>query len=54
MKILLLFDLSIPLKPEQYAEYLKTEDWASEAHIIATLKKLGHEVSPLNHQPLSH
>jgi D-alanine-D-alanine ligase len=47
MKILLLFDLSIPLKPEQYAEYLKTEDWASEAHIIATLKKLGHEVSPL-------
>lgn len=47
MKILLLFDLSIPLKPEQYADYLKTEDWASEAHIMATLKKLGHEVSPL-------
>lgn len=53
MKILLLFDLSIPLKPEQYVDYLKTEDWASEAHIIATLKKLGHEVSPLGiHQAL--
>jgi D-alanine-D-alanine ligase len=47
MKILLLFDLSIPLKPEQYADYLKTEDWASEAHIMATLKDLGHEVAPL-------
>jgi D-alanine-D-alanine ligase len=47
MKILLLFDLSIPVKLEHYAEYLKTEDWASEAHILATLKKLGHDVSPL-------
>lgn len=47
MKILMLFDLSIPLKPEQYADYMKTEDWASEAHTLATLTKLGHEVSPL-------
>lgn len=47
MKIILLFDLSIPLKPEQYAEYLKTDDWASEAHILATLKRLDHEVVPL-------
>jgi len=47
MKILLLFDLSIPLKPEQYAEYLKTEDWASEANILASLKNLGHEAKPL-------
>ncbi len=47
MKILLLFDLSIPLKPEQYEDYLKTEDWASEANILSTLKKLGHEALPL-------
>ncbi|MBC7387047.1 MAG: ATP-grasp domain-containing protein [Cryobacterium sp.] len=47
MKIVLLFDLSIPLKPEQYAEYLKTDDWASEAHILATLNRLGHDVIPL-------
>lgn len=47
MKILLLFDLSIPLRTDQYAEYLKTEDWASEAHILSTLKKLGHEAVPL-------
>jgi D-alanine-D-alanine ligase len=47
MKILTLFDLSIPLKPEQYADYMKTDDWASEAHILATLKKLGYEAVPL-------
>lgn len=47
MKIITLFDLSIPLKPEQYADYMKTDDWASEAHILATLKKLGHEAIPL-------
>jgi D-alanine-D-alanine ligase len=47
MKIITLFDLSIPLQPEQYAEYMKTDDWASEAHILATLKKLGYEAIPL-------
>ncbi len=47
MKIILLFDLTIPLEPEDYAEYLKTDDWASEAHILATLKRLGHEAIPL-------
>lgn len=47
MKIITLFDLSIPLKPEQYADYMKTDDWASEAHILATLKKLGHDAIPL-------
>ncbi len=47
MKILLLFDLSIPLKPEQYADYMKTDDWASEKHILATLKKLGYDAVPL-------
>jgi D-alanine-D-alanine ligase len=47
MRILTLFDLSIPLRPEQYADYMKTDDWASEAHILATLKKLEHEAIPL-------
>lgn len=47
MKILLLFDLSITLKPEQYADYMGTDDWASERHILATLEKLGHEAIPL-------
>lgn len=43
LNVLVLFDLSIPLKPEQYEEYLKTEDWKSEANILSTLKKMGHE-----------
>lgn len=47
MKILLLFDLSIPLKPEQYSDYMKTDDWASEKHILATLKRLGYDAVPL-------
>lgn len=47
MKILLLFDLSIPLKAEQYADYMQTDDWASEKHILATLKRLGYEAVPL-------
>lgn len=47
MKVLLLFDLSIALEPEQYEAYMKTEDWQSEANIQAALKKLGHEVKPL-------
>jgi D-alanine-D-alanine ligase len=46
LKILMVFDLSIPLKPEEYAEYLKTDDWENEAHVMATLKKLGHTVKP--------
>lgn len=47
LKILLLFDLSVAIKREDYADYLKTEDWKNEAHIIHTLEKLGHEVLPL-------
>ncbi|MBC7690925.1 MAG: ATP-grasp domain-containing protein [Methylotenera sp.] len=42
LKILLVFDLSIPLMPEDYADYMKTDDWENEAHVLETLKKLGH------------
>jgi D-alanine-D-alanine ligase len=44
LKVLLLFDLSIRIKPEEFDEYLKTEDWKSEADILRSLRKLGHEV----------
>jgi D-alanine-D-alanine ligase len=44
LKILLLFDLSVPIKKEEYPEYLKTEEWKTEAGIYRTLRKLGHEV----------
>lgn len=47
MNVLMLFDLSIPLSTEDYAGYLKTEDWKSEANILATLKKLGHAAKPM-------
>lgn len=43
LKILVLFDLSVAIPPAEYPEYLKTEDWKSEANILATLQKLGHE-----------
>ena len=43
LKVLVLFDLSIPLKPEEYDDYIKTDDWKSEANILNTLKKMGHE-----------
>jgi D-alanine-D-alanine ligase len=46
LKILLLMDLSVPIAPEEYVEYLKTEEWKTEAHVISTLQKLGHEVRP--------
>ncbi|MDR3606934.1 MAG: ATP-grasp domain-containing protein [Oligoflexia bacterium] len=44
LSILLLTDLSIPLQPEQFDEYLKTDDWKSDANVIRTLRRLGHEV----------
>ncbi len=46
LKILLLFDLSKKIDPEEYSEYMKTEDWKTEANILSTLKRLGHEVKP--------
>jgi D-alanine-D-alanine ligase len=45
LKVLLLFDLSVAIKKEEYSEYLKTEDWKTEAGILRVLKKLGHEVT---------
>ena len=46
-KILQLFDLSKAIRPEEYDDYMKTEEWENEAHIMNTLRKLGHEVKPL-------
>lgn len=43
LQILVLFDLSIPLTPADYAEYLRTDDWKTEANILSTLTKLGHQ-----------
>jgi D-alanine-D-alanine ligase len=47
LKVLLLFDLSINLKREQYVEYWNTPDWKTERDVRNTLIKLGHEVIPL-------
>ncbi len=46
LKVLMLFDLSIPLTPDQYEEYFKTDDWESERNIYKTLQNLGHDVKP--------
>lgn len=46
LKILLLFDLSIPLKPEDYGPYWKDPDWKAEADVKRALTKLGHHVVP--------
>lgn len=44
-KVLVLFDTAgTPPSKQDFTEELKTEDWAAEAHIIAALNKLGHEV----------
>ncbi len=47
LNILLLFDLSVDISPEEYPEYLKTEEWKNDANLYNTLKKLGHEVKIL-------
>jgi D-alanine-D-alanine ligase len=46
LKILLLFDLSIKLEPENYTDYWNTPDWKTEKDVRNTLLKLGHEVIP--------
>lgn len=46
LTILLTFDLSFPMKPEEYEAYFQTEDWKSMAQVYRVLKKLGHEVKP--------
>ncbi len=47
LKVLLLFDLSINLKREEYVDYWNTPDWKTERDVRNTLIKLGHEVIPL-------
>ncbi|OFZ22307.1 MAG: hypothetical protein A2X94_02340 [Bdellovibrionales bacterium GWB1_55_8] len=47
LKILLLFDLSVPIPREEYDQYLKTDDWRNEAHVMKVLRGLGHEVELL-------
>ena len=46
LKVLLLFDLSVKISPEDYEEYWKTPDWKTEKDVRNTLVKLGHEVVP--------
>lgn len=46
LKILLLFDLSIPLKPSEYASYWSDPDWKAELDVKKALTKLGHSVVP--------
>lgn len=46
LKIVLLFDLSLKLAPEQYGEYWNTPDWKTEKDVKNTLIKLGHQVIP--------
>lgn len=47
LKVLLLFDLSVKLSPEEYEDYWKTPDWKTEKDVKNSLTKLGHEVIPL-------
>jgi D-alanine-D-alanine ligase len=46
LKVLLLFDLSVDIKPEEYDEYWKNPDWKTEKDIKNALGRLGHEVIP--------
>lgn len=44
-KVLVLFDTAgTPPANQDFSRELKTADWAAEAHVIAALKKLGHEI----------
>ncbi|MGB3082017.1 MAG: hypothetical protein WBB86_03375 [Candidatus Omnitrophota bacterium] len=48
MKVLVLFDSAgIPPEDQNFTKEFKTEDWAAEASVVETLKKLGHEVRML-------
>jgi D-alanine-D-alanine ligase len=43
-KILVLVDILMqPPKGHDYSEYIKTEEWKNEAHLMQSLKRLGHE-----------
>lgn len=47
-KVLVLFDTAgTPPADQDFSEFLKTRDWATEAKIIQSLKALGHEVRML-------
>ena len=46
LKIILLFDLSVKIAPEDYSDYWQTPDWKIEKDVKNTLIKLGHEVIP--------
>ncbi|MFZ3228866.1 MAG: ATP-grasp domain-containing protein [Pseudobdellovibrio sp.] len=46
LKIILLFDLSVNLPAEQYADYWNTPDWKPEKDVRNALTKLGHQVIP--------
>ncbi len=47
-KVLVLFDSAgTPPADQDFSRELKTDDWATEAHVIDALKKLGHEVRTL-------
>lgn len=46
LKILLLFDLSVDIKPEDYNQYWNNPDWKTEKEVRKALTELGHEVIP--------
>ena len=46
LKIILLFDLSVKIAPEDYSDYWQTDEWKIEKDVKNTLIKLGHEVIP--------
>ncbi|MGZ3690074.1 MAG: D-alanine--D-alanine ligase family protein [Pseudobdellovibrio sp.] len=46
LKILLLFDLSVNIQPEEYDTYWNTPDWKTEKDVRKTLTDLGHQVIP--------
>lgn len=46
LKIVLLFDLSVEIAPEDYKSYWSDPDWKTEKEVRKTLEQLGHEVIP--------
>lgn len=48
LRVLVLFDTAgTPPADQDFSEFLKTKDWATEAKVIQSLKSLGHEVRML-------
>jgi D-alanine-D-alanine ligase len=46
LKIILLFDLSVQLKPDEYDSYWNMPDWKTEKDVKTALENLGHTVVP--------